>query len=72
MTGNQVVSTMLDIKTSIHMARIASFRDWNEYPEWLCIHLNMSLLSGCDGILFEVMTWIHIVYLVAMSNIESG
>ena len=35
MNGNQVVSTMFDVKTSIHMARIASVRDWNEDPEQL-------------------------------------
>ena len=35
MNGNQVVSTMSDAKTSIHMVRIISVRDWNEYPEWL-------------------------------------
>ena len=35
MTGNQVVSTMFDVKTSIHMDRIVSFGDWNEYPEQL-------------------------------------
>ena len=35
MTGNQVVSSMIDINTSIHMVRIVSFGDRNEYPEWL-------------------------------------
>ena len=35
MTGNQVVSTMFDVRTSIHMDRIVSFGDWNEYLEWL-------------------------------------
>ena len=35
MTGNQVVSIMFDVNTSIHMARIVSVRDWNEYLEWL-------------------------------------
>ena len=35
MTGDQVVSTMFDDKTSIHMARIVSFGDWNEDPEQL-------------------------------------
>ena len=35
MTRNQVVSAMFDVKTSIHMVRIVSFRDWNEDPEWL-------------------------------------
>ena len=35
MTGNQVVSAMFDVKTSIHMVRIISIRDWNEDPKWL-------------------------------------
>ena len=35
MIGNQVVSTMFDINTSIRMVRIISFGDWNEDPEWL-------------------------------------
>jgi hypothetical protein len=32
MTSNQVVSTMFDIKTSIHMARIILFQDRDEDP----------------------------------------
>ena len=32
MTGNQVVSTMFDIKTFIHMVRIVTVGDYNEYP----------------------------------------
>ena len=72
MTGNQVVSTMFDIKTSIHMARIVSFGDWNEDPEWLGLNLDNRLSSGCDEGLFEVMTWIHIVCLEALSSIEFG
>ena len=35
MTGNQVVSTMFDVKTFIHMARIILVGDWNEDPEQL-------------------------------------
>ena len=35
MPGNQVVSTMFDVKTYIHMVRIVSFGDWNEDLEWL-------------------------------------
>ena len=35
MTGNQVVSAMFDVNTSIHMVRIISIRDWNEDPKWL-------------------------------------
>ena len=35
MTSNEVVCTMFDIKTSIHMDRIVSFGDWNEDHEWL-------------------------------------
>jgi hypothetical protein len=32
MTGNQVVSTMFDIKSSIHMARFVPHRDRDEDP----------------------------------------
>ena len=32
MIGNQVVSTMFDVKTFIHMVRIISVKDWNEDP----------------------------------------
>jgi hypothetical protein len=32
MTDNQVVSTMFDNKTSIHMARFVPHRDWDEDP----------------------------------------
>ena len=35
MTGNQVVSTMFDVNTSIHMVRIISVGDWNEDPDLL-------------------------------------
>ena len=35
MTSNQVVSTMFDVKTSIHMVRIISFGDWDEDPKKL-------------------------------------
>ena len=35
MTGNQVVSSMFDVKTSIPMVRIVSIGDWNEDHEWL-------------------------------------
>ena len=35
MTGNQVVSTMFDVMTSIHMARIILVWDWNEDPKRL-------------------------------------
>ena len=38
----------------------------NKGPEWLAIHLNMCLSSGCDGVLVGVMTWIHIMCMVAM------
>ena len=72
MTGNQVVFTMFDIKTSIHMVRIASFGDWNEKPKRLGVHLNMYLSSGCDRGLLEAMTRIHIVCLVVAFSIESG
>jgi hypothetical protein len=32
MIGNQVVSTMFDIKTSIHMAIFVPHPDWDEDP----------------------------------------
>ena len=35
MTGNQVVSTMFDVKTYIHMARIVLVGDCNENLEQL-------------------------------------
>ena len=70
MTGNQVVSTKFDIRNSIHMVRIVSFGDWNEDTEWSGVFLNMCISSCCDEILFEVMTWIHIVCLVAMFRID--
>ena len=35
MTGNQVVSTMFDVKTSIHMVRTVSVENWNEYSNYL-------------------------------------
>ena len=35
MTGNQVVSAMFDVKTSIQMVRIVSVGYWNEELEWL-------------------------------------
>jgi hypothetical protein len=37
MTGNQVVSTMFNIKTSIHMDRFVPQRDWDEDPR-MSIH----------------------------------
>ena len=70
MTGNQVVSTMFNVKTSIHVVRIVLVGYCNEYPKWLGIQLDNCLSSGCDRGLFEVMTWIHIVCLLAMSSIE--
>ena len=70
MTGNQVVSTMFHVKTSIHMARIVSFGDWNIDSKYLGIYLDNFLSSGCDGELFEVMTWIHIICLVVVPSIE--
>ena len=35
MNGNQVVSTMFDDKTFIHMVKIVSVGDWNEDPDLL-------------------------------------
>jgi hypothetical protein len=32
MTGNQVVSTMFDMKTSIHMDIFVPHQDWDEDP----------------------------------------
>ena len=72
MTGNQAVADMFNIKTSIHMAKIISFGDWNEDLECLGIHLDNCVSSGCDGELYEVMKWIHIVCLVDVSSIKFG
>ena len=35
MAGNQVVSSMFDVKTYIHMVRIVSIGDWDEDTKWL-------------------------------------
>jgi hypothetical protein len=48
MTSNQVVSTMFDIKTSIHMARFIQHRDWDEDPR-LSIHSIKLLFPGYEG-----------------------
>jgi hypothetical protein len=50
MTGNQVVSTMFDINTCIHMDRIVPVQDRDEYPgkfsgTYQCYVPN----PGCDG-----------------------
>ena len=68
MIGNQVVSSMFDIKKIIRMVRIVSVRDWNEYLEHLGIIIKKYLSSGCDEA-FGSLTWIHIVCLVAVFNV---
>ena len=40
MTSNQVVSTMFDIKTSIHMARFVQNQDWDEDPGLIFHYVN--------------------------------
>ena len=35
MIGNQVVSSMFDVKKYIHMVRIILVWDWDEDPGWL-------------------------------------
>ena len=72
MNGNQVVSTMFDINISIHMVRIVSFGDWNEDPKRLGFICIISYPQVAMEYYLEVMTWIHIVCLVAVSNIEFG
>jgi hypothetical protein len=57
MTGNQVVSTMFDIKSSIHMDRIILFWDQDEDPG-LSTHLCSMLFPGCDG---DHLTDIHTI-----------
>ena len=49
MTGNQVVSSMFDVNTSIHMVRIISVGDWNEYPEWLGLVIMISYAHVAFG-----------------------
>jgi hypothetical protein len=56
MIGNQVVSTMFDIKSSIHMARFIPHRDWDEDPGLgsLCY----LLFPGCDGDHLSILIYI--------------
>ena len=49
MTSNKVVSAMFEVKTSIHMVRIVSVRDWNEYPEWLGFTIIISYAQVAFG-----------------------
>ena len=35
MASNQVATTMFNDKTPIHMVRIVSDGNWNDYLEWL-------------------------------------
>ena len=49
MTGNQVVSSMFDVKTSIHMVIIVSVWDWNEDPEWLGFIIMVSYTQVAFG-----------------------
>ena len=50
MTSNQVVSTMFDIKTSIHMARFIPHWDWDEDPG-LRIHSVMCFSQAAKEII---------------------
>ena len=50
MTDNQVVSTMFNIKSSIHMDRIIQFRDWDEDPG-LGTHFVMCFSLLINGLL---------------------
>jgi hypothetical protein len=52
MTGNQVVSTMFDIKTLIHMARFVLHRDWDEDPG-LRFHFVICFTQAAKGDHFE-------------------
>ena len=49
MTSNQVVSSMFDVKTSIHMVRIVSVGDWNEDHEWLGFTIMISYAQVVFG-----------------------
>ena len=49
MTGNQVASTMFEIKKSIHMARIISVGDWNEDPECLGFVISIAYAQVAFG-----------------------
>jgi hypothetical protein len=55
MTDNQVVSTMFNIKTSIHMARFVPHRDWDEDPG-LSISLCLTAFSDCEGDHLSIVT----------------
>jgi hypothetical protein len=48
MIGDQVVSTMFDIKTSIHMARFILHQDWDEEPG-LSIHSVKLFFPSYEG-----------------------
>jgi hypothetical protein len=45
MTSNQVISTMFDISTSIHMARIIPHWDWDKYPQNALLTLKIATMS---------------------------
>ena len=49
MTGNQVVSSMFDIKTFIHMVRIVYVGDWNEDPRLLGLTVIFSYTQVAFG-----------------------
>jgi hypothetical protein len=48
MTDNQVVSSMFDIKTSIHMDRFVPHQDWDEDPS-LSIHSDICFSQAMKG-----------------------
>jgi hypothetical protein len=57
MTGNQVVSTMFDIKTSIHMARFIPHRDWEEDPG-LSVHSDIYFTQAAKGDHLSILIYI--------------
>ena len=49
MNGNQVVSAMFYVKSSIHIVRIILVGYWNEDPEWL----GFVIINSYTQVVFE-------------------
>jgi len=60
MTSNQVVYTIFDIKTSIHMARIVPHQSWEEDPR-LSVHFDIYFTQAVKGDHLSVLIYIYIV-----------
>ena len=57
MTDNQVVYTMFDIKTSIHMDRFVPHRDWEEDPR-LIVHSDIYFTQDAKGDHLSILIYI--------------